>query len=575
MDYLCMRARIFGMSLIVFLVSFALNADVQSPRERWYVFSMGGIPVGYVVEDWKDLETRTEVSATLTRLGKSIEMRFETTATETAAGDLISLKHEVVMSKQPSHLEARVEGEKIRILSPPHERVIERGSQPILGPQAVARLSAERLRSEGDSLKYAVFSPELQRVVGVTRTLVRKGESMCAASASRVTEAIEGLTAPRTVWIDSTGRAIADSMAGPFGEMTTCRSTRETALAATGTLPDDVYEKTLAKANVRFGDPFAVNRVILEVTRHDDTQPLPPLSTHNQKIIARDDDRVIVEVRRDGGPAIAAADFLEPNALVESNHPDIVRIAGELKRDDDRATAHELTRWVAENLSMDAGIVLAPASELIRDRKATCMGYATLLATLGRAAGIPSRIAMGLIYYGGIWGGHAWTEMIVDGRWLPLDAAIYAPGTASAARLAVGASSFADGGGDLYIESGTLFGRAAVRVIEYETDRTIRVAADDKPYRLERSAYMNPGLGLRVPLKEWTVAKADATWPSTLVVSFRRGENLVELHHRPRHPNRPLEHKGDAMFVDAKGGMLLVWTASGPEAGRALRQLID
>ena len=78
-----MKAKIFGISLIVFLVAFALNADVQGPPDRWYVFSMGGIPVGYVVEEWKDLETRTEVSATITRLGKSIELRFETIATET------------------------------------------------------------------------------------------------------------------------------------------------------------------------------------------------------------------------------------------------------------------------------------------------------------------------------------------------------------------------------------------------------------------------------------------------------------------------------------------------------------
>ncbi len=570
-----MKARIFGLSLFISILSFALDADVQVAADRWYVFSMGGIPVGYVVEEWNDLETRTEVSATLTRLGKSIEMRFKTTATETPAGDLTSLKYEALLSKQPSHLEARVEGESIRILSPPHDRVIERGTEPILGPQAVARLSAERLRAEGDSLSYAIFSPELQRVVGVKRTLVRSAESMCGVSALKVTEAIEGLPAPRTVWIDSTGRAVADSMAGPFGDMTTCRSTREIALAATGTLPDDVYEKTLAQANVRFADPFAVDRVILEVTRHDDTQPLPPLSTHNQKVLAREEGRVTVEVRRDGGPAVSAAEFLEPNALVESSHPDIVSIASELKRDDDRATAEELTRWVAENLSMDAGIVLAPASELIRDRKATCMGYATLLAALGRAAGLPSRIAMGLVYYGGIWGGHAWTEMIVDGRWVPLDAAVYAPGTASAARLAVGASSFADGGGNLYVASGSLLGRADIRVIEYETDRTTRVAADARPYRVDRGTYTNPGLGLRVPLKEWTVEKADATWPSTLVVSLRRGENLVELHHRPRNPDRPLEHNGDAMFVDTKGGMLLVWTASGPEAGRALRQLID
>lgn len=296
-----MKEKIFCLSLLLSLLSFPIRAEAADARERWYVFSIGETPVGYFVEEWNDLETRTDMSATLTRLGKSIEMRFETTAVETADGDLTSLIYEATLSKQPSRLEVKVEGDRIRILSPPHERFIERG----------------------------------------------------------------------------------------------------------------------------------------------------------------------------------------------------------------------------------------------------------------------------------IWGGHAWTEMIIDGRWVPMDAAVFGPGTASAARLAAGASSFSDGGGEIYAALGSLFGRVDIAVIEYESDRTIRLAADTAQYRVDKAAYTNPGLGLRVPLKDWAVEKADATWPSTLVVSFRRGGNLVELHHHPRNPERPLERKGDAMFVDSRGEMLWVWTASGPDAASALRQFLN
>ena len=550
--------------LILLLLPFAAHGE-----ERWYVFSMGDTPVGYLVEEWDGLRTRTETFARLTRLGKSIEMRFETTAIETAEGDLKSLVYEATMSKQPARVEAVVEGDRIRIGTPPHERTIDRGAARILGPRAVARLSGAKLRKKGDVVEFAVFSPELQRVARVKRTVLEVGAKR------KVEEVIEGVPATRTVWLGEDGVAVADSIPGPFGAMSTRLATREVALAANGTLPDDVYERTLARANIRFADPFAVDRIVLRVTRTDATQPLPDLATHNQRVLRRDEDSVTVEVRRDGGAATVAGEFLKPNALVESNHPDIVKIARELTRASAGETAHELTRWVAENMSMDAGIVMAPASELIRDRKATCMGYATLLAALGRAAGIPSRIVMGLVYYGGIWGGHAWTEMIVDGRWVPLDAAVYSPGTANAARLAAGASSFADGGGDLYGAVGSLFGRVDVDVLEYDAGRTVRLAADSPPYRIEDSAYVNPGLGLRVPAKDWAIEKADATWPSTLIVAFRRGANVVELHHRPRNPDRPLKREGDAMFVDTRGGMLWVWTARGPEAARSLRQFLD
>ncbi|HEX2061248.1 MAG TPA: transglutaminase-like domain-containing protein [Thermoanaerobaculia bacterium] len=557
-------------TLLLLLLSLPAGAT-----ERWYVFSMGGTPVGYAVEDVDGAKTRNEVFARLTRLGKSIEMRLETNSVESATGELQSLTFEAVLSKQPVRLEARVEGDEIVIVTPPHERRIARGANPLLGPRAVARLSAEKLRAAGSAIEYSVFSPELQRVARVKRTAIAAEAACDGTRAMKVEEAIEGLPATRMLWIDESGVSVGDDVAGPFGAMRTCRTTRETALAANGTLPTDAYEKTLARSNIRFADPFAIDRVVLQITRNDATLPLPALAAHNQKIVRQDDDRVIVEVRRDGGEAKPADEYLKPNALIESEHPEIVKVAKELVRSTPRETAQALTRWVAENMSMDGGIVMAPASELIRDRRATCMGYATLLASLARAAGIPSRIAMGYVYYGGIWGGHAWTEVILDDRWVPLDAAVYTPGVASAARFAAGTSSFAEGGGELNAALGTLFGRVDVDVLEYDAGgRTTRVAADAKPFEIAKDAYVNPGLGLTIPAKGWTIERADATWPSSLVVAFRRGDDVVELHHRPRYPEKTLPRDGESMFVDANGGMLWVWSARGPGASATLRTFV-
>lgn len=558
--------------LLLLLTTLSIQAG-----ERWYVFSMAGTPVGYAVEESDGTRTRNEVFARLTRLGKSLEMRFETIAVESEAGELQSLVYEAMLSKQPTRLEARVEGEHVRILTPPHERSIDRGPLPILGPRAAARVSAAKLRAPDDVIEYAVFSPELQRVAKVTRSVLAVQDAACDGTASiKIEEKIEGYPTTRTLWMDPEGVSIADVLASPFGPMQTCRSTRDIARAANGTLPDDLYEKALARSNVRFADPFAIDRVVLRIVRRDATQALPTLVGHNQRVLARGDDAVTIEVRRDGGPATVADEFLQPNALVQSSHDEIVKLAKELTRETPRETAQALTRWVAENVTMDGGIVMAPASELIRDRRATCMGYATLLAALGRAAGIPSRIAMGYVYAGGIWGGHAWTEMILDGHWVPLDSAVYTAGVASAARFAAGASSFADGGGDLQAALSPLFGRVDIRVVEYdERGRTMRIGENAEPFRLERNAYVNPGLGLRIPAKGWAIERADSLWPSSLVVAFRRGESVVELHHRPAQPARPLEREGDSMYVDAKGGMIWVWTARGPNAATALRQFLQ
>ena len=565
-----MRATTFA-----FLLSVSLAASAAA-EQRWYVFSIADTPVGHVSEDVEGGQTHTVVFARLVRLGKGINMRFETTVTESPAGAFEALTYEAVLSQQPMRVEARVLGDRIRIATPPHERFVERGSETPLGPAAVARRTGERLRAAGDSIDFAIFSPELQKVVRVRRKVLAAAEPVACngARGNRLEEVIEGLPAARTLWVDGEGVMLADATPGPFGTMTSCRATREAALAAHGELPADLYERTVARSNVRFADATAIDRLVLRVRPRDASETLPDLTAANQRLVAP----ATVEVtrpHRSPGHDVATDAERGPNALVQSDDPAVVAVAQGVVGADTYAVAQALTRWVAENLSLDAGIVMAPASELVRDRKATCVGYATLLAALARAKGVPSRVVMGYVYYGGIWGGHAWTELLVDGSWLPFDAAVYAPGVASAARLAAGRSDLADGGGSLLPALAALFGRVEIDVLEYEqAGRTTRAGAGSSPYRVADGNYENPGLGLRVRAAGWTVERAESTWPSPLVVAFRRGETVVELRQLPRFPEAPESQQGEATVVEDEGGTRWVWSATGPDAAGALREIL-
>jgi transglutaminase-like putative cysteine protease len=553
-------------------------ATGAAAEERWYVFSLGDVPVGYVSEEVEGARTRTVISARLTRLGKSFEMRFDTTEIEAVDGALQSLTYEALLSQQPLRVEARVEGDRIRIATPPHERWIERGPEAPLGPAAVERQTRERLHGEGDAIDFTHFSPELQKVVRVRRTVraARERVACNGKTGARIEETIEGMPGAHTVWVDERGEMLADSTPGPFGLMTACLATREAALGAHGELPADLYERTVARSNVRFADPAAVDRLVLRLRHRGGGEPLPDFAADNQRLIAPG----TVEIRRPRrarGDAVATAGELAPNALVQSDDAGVVAVAREVTASDSYEVAERLTRWVAEHMDLDGGIVMAPASELVRDRKATCVGYATLLAALARAKGIPSRVVMGYVYYGGIWGGHAWTELLLDGSWLPFDAAVYAPGVASAARLAVGRSDLADGGGALFPGLAALFGRVDVEVVEYEQAGQVRrVPADAVPYRVEGATYQNAGLGLRVRADGWTVERADSTWPSPLVVAFRRGDTTVELRQLPRYPERAAEPAapGTETSVSAEGSTLWVWSAAGPDAAGALREIL-
>jgi hypothetical protein len=71
------------------------------------------------------------------------------------------------------------------------------------------------------------------------------------------------------------------------------------------------------------------------------------------------------------------------------------------------------------------------ALETMSRRSGDCTEAAVLLAALGRAAGIPTRVANGLVYsresYHGVsnaWMPHSWTLAWVDGHWRSFDLAL-------------------------------------------------------------------------------------------------------------------------------------------------------
>src|SRR5262249_27011445 len=153
------------------------------------------------------------------------------------------------------------------------------------------------------------------------------------------------------------------------------------------------------------------------------------------RVVERAGSSVTLEITRPRAPAARVertlgshaetSEFLAANSIVNSDDPEVMRIAREVV-DDERdawAAAQKLTRWVHDNMRFDLGVGLASASEVARDRRGTCAAYATFLAALERAAGIPSRYVMGFVYVNGAWGGHAWTEVRIGDDWLPLDAA--------------------------------------------------------------------------------------------------------------------------------------------------------
>jgi transglutaminase-like putative cysteine protease len=130
----------------------------------------------------------------------------------------------------------------------------------------------------------------------------------------------------------------------------------------------------------------------------------------------------------------AVMPFLLPGAWIQSTASEVAALSAtavngaRYKGEAARRIEEFVSRYMKPS-GLETGY--ASALETLRTRKGDCTEYALLTAALCRAAGIPARIALGLVYaetgHGGrrdFFGGHAWTQVFLDGHWYSLDAAL-------------------------------------------------------------------------------------------------------------------------------------------------------
>ena len=119
-----------------------------------------------------------------------------------------------------------------------------------------------------------------------------------------------------------------------------------------------------------------------------------------------------------GEPAL----HLSSTPLVQSDHPLIRKEVRRILDDEEDAAAAAalLLDWVDHSVEDTPTASLPSALEVLRERRGDCNEHAVLFTALSRAAGIPARIAAGLVYLDEKFYYHAWSEVYL-GRWVPVD----------------------------------------------------------------------------------------------------------------------------------------------------------
>lgn len=541
--------RILFFSLLVVTASSPLAAQ----QREWYVITVADAPVGWMYESRATtpdaIRTESAMRIALNRLGSQVVIENSNTATESPTGRLRALDVGLRMSEQEVTTRLVVDGMRATLTTEAGGRSFDRTvplTDSLIGPDAARRLSLRSLRAVGDSVSYMSWDGQLGAPSRVTRVVV------AVDSLRQIVERSSGTTIATTIWMDGAGRTVRSQFDMPFGRTVAVRTDSASALAAGagGTLSAESYRRTLVRTEIRIPRARETEYLRLALESTDSATLMPDLTGPGQHVVSRAGPRTVVEIVRRRPrmraafpvvPTSALREYLEPNAYIQSNDSAVVAQARAIvgTERDLFSAALKLERWVAENLQLDLGIAFAPSSEVFVQRRGTCVAYATMLATLTRAVGIPSRIAMGYVYVNGILGGHAWTEVRVGDEWIPIDAAIVGDGPADAARIAFAWSSLADGPGSLTSGAAAqLYGRLRARIESFDVAGVRRrVPPDARPYVLAGDRYINDWLGIEVIKPAgFRFADLDETWPSRTILAFEKGTERVRLLARPRAP---------------------------------------
>jgi len=585
----------FGIGLVfLFSAGFSMSDSVVSADEEWSVIKIAGIPVGYLVETRRAEDgvfiLTSDSKIVLNRLGNRVELETLSRTEETRQGRLLRVETELrasVMSTRsttvvkPGVLEIENEaGGKKYARTVPYEG-------ELLGPEGIRSLSLQKLRVPGDAIEYQTISSESGTVMkGRRKAIARENLRMGGREikALKVEEVFETSGVSGLSWLDENGESIKAEIPTPFGLSEIIRADEAAARTAAGggELPAEMYQRSMIKTNVRLPRARALEMLRVKLSLRDPGAGWPDLRRPGQSVVSQTDQDLLLEIHRLPVPAPARrpvletganGEFLRPNEYVQSDLAEIREIAisvvgGET---DVLAAALKLQRWVAENMTFDMGIALAPASELIRNKRGTCLGYATLLASLVRAAGIPSRIVLGYVYALGMFGGHAWTEVQVGEEWVPIDAAVVSAGIADPARIGFSASSLQSGPLSLTGEAAArLFGGTDIRIVAYRLDnRTFETLEAAAAFRCEGETYFNPGLDFAWTKPEgFSFAETGAMWPdATVVVLEGSSGGRVTLQEKTLSPWKDFSEAAKETFSRRKLSGRALMTMLGPYSG--------
>lgn len=431
-----------------------LVAPAARAEDSWDAVFLAGNKIGYihtfiekVTEKDKPLNrVRVDTVLSFRRGDDTVVQKMMYGTIETPEGEVLRLDTRTLTSDN----EIRVYGDAIKgqmklILEGTNQRqeqVIPWGPE-VRGPYAAEQSMAKKPMAEGESRTLKMYIPDLNRVVDIELKAGATSDIELGDGAKRPLRKVEqiatldGKVRPElgsTLWVDPAGQVLKQDV-DLLGGMTTYRTTEAGAKAPGGRIKYDQIRNTIVKSERDIPTPYQTTYIKYRITLKDEdpTKVIP--NDRRQTLSPAGDGKSATMVIQSMGPADGEAgspadpEYLRPNAMITSGDSRVIRLADRAVKGevDPWKQAVAINHWVFQNVRSNFETTFAPASEAALNLTGDCTEHSVLAAAMSRAKGIPSRVAVGLIYVDNKqmkakgFGFHMWHEVFVNGRWVALD----------------------------------------------------------------------------------------------------------------------------------------------------------
>lgn len=437
----------------------AAGFDLDDPphglfAEEWMEIRLAGSKIGYgqvTLQRQNDhIITRSLNRFLIARGTTNIELTVEEVTTESLDGNPHSFKHTVTMANQPVVHQGTIFDGTLEYELRQGDYIM-RDTVPYpdgaLMNWGLLRFADSKGRVPGTRYSINLFSPDISYQngtpvtveIGDWDTMDIQGETISVLPVTSYIQ-IGGRSMETKSYVNEEGQTILSRMEMMGMPIELKVVSQEQAMAEF--VPVEMLVSQLVPLNRHIpADAVAVDYII-QHTQGDWPVPHRLPETLAQSVEQDPESGALIVRVRQVNPAEPIptetssinppAEYLESNLMINPDDPlireKVIRILGEHAAPDWQS-AYTLCQFVAgyiEEKNLDVGF--ASSSEVMRRPEGDCTEHAVLLAAMGRAAGIPARVAMGLWYlpyFQGqqdVMGYHMWTQFFIDEHWLDFDA---------------------------------------------------------------------------------------------------------------------------------------------------------